>query len=61
MPIHIYHLVTPRFNEGGFNEPTSTSIIFTRHHIFLVDADVPEVNPGKMIDVGEGSRRAAPR
>jgi hypothetical protein len=29
----IYHLVTPRFNEGTLCFSLLTSIIFTRHHI----------------------------
>ena len=35
---HIYHLETPRFNEGVIMYPPLTSIIFTKYHIYIFDA-----------------------
>jgi hypothetical protein len=37
---NIYHLVTPRFNEGKVKRATPTSIIYSKHHIKCTKCDV---------------------
>ena len=38
IPTHIYHLETLDFNLGTKRDLLLTSIIFTRHHIYTLDA-----------------------